>query len=232
MPPHSIFYIAARCMPWRWIRREPVYVAADPERARSAIEAHEGRACLIHIASAQDIDEALRERFYEALNERARFELMAKAPENSASKRLTSDQGRVLGALAFLTAIAFWQAPALTTFILNIAFGLCFLAVAGLRFVSIFVGLMAAPTSEELAFDRSAAPSDADLPDYTIIVPLFREAAVLPILVDALRRLDYPASHLDIKLVFEEADLETYEAARAFTCRETSISSVCRTAFP
>ncbi|HUD51445.1 glycosyltransferase family 2 protein [Parvibaculum sp.] len=208
------FYIAGRCMPWRWIRREPVYVAADPERARSAIETREGRACLIHVASAQDIDHALRERFYETLNERARFELATKAPENSASRRITSGQGRALGFLTLLTVIAFWLAPASTAFLLNIAFGLCFLAVAGLRFVSIFVGLVASPTAEELAFERNAATDDADLPDYTIIVPLFREAAVLPILVDALRKFDYPASRLDIKLVFEETDAETYEAAR------------------
>ncbi len=208
------FYIAGRCMPWRWIRREPVYVAADPERARPAIEALEGRPCLIHVACIRDIDNALRERFYDALNERARFELMTVSPESSASSRVTPIQVRLLCAFALLVAIAFWQAPAWTAFGLNIAFGLCFLSVALLRFISIFIGIMAGPTAEELAHEQGGPLDEATLPDYTIIVPLFREVAVLPILADALRKLDYPASRLDIKLVFEESDTETWEAAR------------------
>jgi cellulose synthase/poly-beta-1,6-N-acetylglucosamine synthase-like glycosyltransferase len=40
---------------------------------------------------------------------------------------------------------------------------------------------------------------DAELPIYTILVPLFREAKVLGALVESLRRLDYPAAKLDIK---------------------------------
>ncbi len=207
------FYAVGRCMPWRWIRREPVYVAADPERARPAIEAFEGRPCLIHIATARDIDHALRERFHEELNHRARFELMTTAPESSASQRVSAAQLKLLCAAIFFLVLACATAPTATFLLLNMILGLCFLAVAGLRFISIFVGIVAGPTPEELAYEQGGDMADADLPDYTVIVPLFREAAVLPILVDALRKLDYPASRLDIKLVFEESDAETYEAA-------------------
>jgi glycosyltransferase XagB len=60
---------------------------------------------------------------------------------------------------------------------------------------------------------------DRDLPLYTIMVPMFREAAVLPDLVDALRRLDYPAAKLDIKLVLESVDAATIAAARSLKLR-------------
>ncbi len=55
-----------------------------------------------------------------------------------------------------------------------------------------------------------APPSipDRDLPRYTVMAPLFRETRVLPGLIDALTRLDYPAAKLDIKLVLESADRE------------------------
>jgi cellulose synthase/poly-beta-1,6-N-acetylglucosamine synthase-like glycosyltransferase len=53
---------------------------------------------------------------------------------------------------------------------------------------------------------------DRMLPIYTIIVPLYREAAVVPNLIAALRRLDYPREKLDIKLVLEEDDFETRAA--------------------
>ena len=59
-----------------------------------------------------------------------------------------------------------------------------------------------------------AALSDDDLPTYTILVPMFREPEVLPILAGAIRRLDYPLAKLDVKLVLEEGDQETIDAAK------------------
>ncbi|MGB5865803.1 MAG: glycosyltransferase family 2 protein, partial [Sulfitobacter sp.] len=50
---------------------------------------------------------------------------------------------------------------------------------------------------------------------YTVLVPMFKEPDVLPILAKALRDLDYPLGKLDIKLVLEEGDRETIEAAQA-----------------
>jgi cellulose synthase/poly-beta-1,6-N-acetylglucosamine synthase-like glycosyltransferase len=61
-----------------------------------------------------------------------------------------------------------------------------------------------------------APPSDeSDLPVYTILVPLYREAKIVPQLAQALLALDYPRDRLDIKLVVEEDDGETCAAAEA-----------------
>ena len=60
-----------------------------------------------------------------------------------------------------------------------------------------------------------AAVADADLPVYSVLVPLFDEADVLPRLVRQLSSLDYPAGLLDILLVLEEADQATRAAAAA-----------------
>ena len=57
------------------------------------------------------------------------------------------------------------------------------------------------------------ALDDAKLPIYTILIPVFREKEVLPILLKSLAELDYPQSKLDIKLLLEEVDQETREAA-------------------
>ena len=56
---------------------------------------------------------------------------------------------------------------------------------------------------------------DAELPTYTILVPLYREANVLAPLMRALAKLDYPAAKLDIKLILEAADRETIAAAQS-----------------
>lgn len=58
------------------------------------------------------------------------------------------------------------------------------------------------------------AVPDADLPTYTILVPLFHEAEVLGRLVRGLQALDYPAEKLDIQLLLEEEDAGTIAAAR------------------
>lgn len=55
---------------------------------------------------------------------------------------------------------------------------------------------------------------DTDLPSYSILVPMYKEPTVLPILAAALKRLEYPRSKLDIKLVLEDNDLETIQAAK------------------
>ncbi len=51
--------------------------------------------------------------------------------------------------------------------------------------------------------------SDDELPNYTIIVPLFREAEVVEDLVRALDAIDYPKGKVEIKLVVERRDDET-----------------------
>lgn len=52
-------------------------------------------------------------------------------------------------------------------------------------------------------------------PTYTVLCPLYREAVVVPDLVGSLDRIDYPQDALDIKLLVESDDVETFAAALA-----------------
>lgn len=52
--------------------------------------------------------------------------------------------------------------------------------------------------------------SDDDLPNYTVVVALYREAGVVEDLVKSIDALDYPKGKLDIKLVVEQRDVETF----------------------
>ncbi|MFN8223694.1 MAG: glycosyltransferase [Gaiellales bacterium] len=56
---------------------------------------------------------------------------------------------------------------------------------------------------------------DKDLPRYTVLVPVFREANVVGGLIEHLREIDYPPEKLEILLLMEEGDTETIDAARA-----------------
>lgn len=56
---------------------------------------------------------------------------------------------------------------------------------------------------------------DNELPIYTILVPLYHEAAVVPQLAMNLRALKYPVDRLDIKFLVEHDDVDTLSALLA-----------------
>ena len=55
------------------------------------------------------------------------------------------------------------------------------------------------------------ALKDEDLPTYTILVPVYREANVVGLLMRNLARMDYPKEKLEILVLIEEDDPETLE---------------------
>jgi cellulose synthase/poly-beta-1,6-N-acetylglucosamine synthase-like glycosyltransferase len=63
--------------------------------------------------------------------------------------------------------------------------------------------------------DEIAALDERTLPIYTILVPLYKEAAIVPRLVRDLNALDYPRTRLDVKLLCEEEDRETIDTILA-----------------
>ncbi|MBI4273891.1 MAG: glycosyltransferase, partial [Rhizobiales bacterium] len=92
-------------------------------------------------------------------------------------------------------------APGLLADILDIALAIVFLGWTVLRLVGLLTG--------EPLRARAQRASDAQLPIYTIIVALYREAAAAKNLVAALGNMDYPREKLDIKLVLEHDDFAT-----------------------
>lgn len=53
-----------------------------------------------------------------------------------------------------------------------------------------------------------------DLPLYTILSPLYREAHLIPQFIDAMLKLEWPKNKLDVILLLEEDDRATIEKAR------------------
>ncbi|WP_072395627.1 glycosyltransferase [Hyphomicrobium sp. CS1GBMeth3] len=59
--------------------------------------------------------------------------------------------------------------------------------------------------------------AEAELPRYSLLVPLYDEADVVPDLVAALSAIDYPRDRLEVFLIVEAADLATRRAVSAVT---------------
>ena len=87
------------------------------------------------------------------------------------------------------------------------------LALSALFYGGIYVRLCAAAASF-LPPPRAKKLSEAELPVYTIIAPMYREAGMARQFIDAMMRLDYPAAKLDIKIVLEPEDQDTAQALR------------------
>ena len=71
--------------------------------------------------------------------------------------------------------------------------------------------------------DEARAIPDADLPVYTVLVPMYQEATVIPELVGHLRALEYPAGKLDIKLLVEANDSETITAVTTYADEDMQV---------
>jgi glycosyltransferase XagB len=90
---------------------------------------------------------------------------------------------------------------------------LFFMVSNGMKLVLIDRALRAAGPRRPRDMHRRMA--DSELPVYTILLPVFRETSVLRQLVAGIEALDYPKSLLDVKLLLEEDDVETRQAADA-----------------
>ena len=149
----------------------------------------------------------LREAVFAALPgpvaDYAAHELRRRAPER-ATPREPACWWLLVLAIALAAGLCLCAVlPAPLTRALTLAGQCLFLGMTTLRLAALAIP---AP----VAADASVTPlADADLPVYTVLVPLHREAAVLPHLIRALAALDYPAAKLDIKLLIEADDRET-----------------------
>ncbi len=163
----------------------------------------------LKLVTRQELIDLVTRSYGRVLVGRAVAGLMRARPEWSAKTGLASWQayfgaivsGLLLGALAF--------APRETLTLSAVGLSLFFLLAIALRLAAVLNLVFPAPKQKQ----AEALLADADLPRYTVFVPLFKEVEILPHLARALAGLDYPAAKLDIKIVLESIDTATIEAA-------------------
>jgi len=135
-------------------------------------------------------------------------------PEECADRTLTGAQ-KALGAIVLLAVVlGLVFSPVPTLIVLNAVFILFYILQSIYKFYLVWRSL-GRQAAIDVSPEEMAAVSDSELPTYTILVPLFRESAVLGKLVKGLSDLDYPVEKLEIQLLLEEDDLETVETANA-----------------
>jgi hypothetical protein len=154
----------------------------------------------VRIASPERLTAYVRRVGAAELAREATLGLYQRSPRWSALAEASRTQtGFLAHALASVVPLALLF-PAATLLAAQVLLSLIFLSWTGLRAATCLLPARQFPPL------RAA---EHDLPVYTIIVPLHREAAVVPRLVAALRKLAYPPELLDIKLVTEADDADT-----------------------
>lgn len=175
---------------------------------RRFVQRHPETAARICIVPPTALRQAVIARARPALQRRATDGLFDMLPDCSARLVLNAWQGAALGATAVALPVALFVAPATTTLLLHCAFSLFFLACVALR-------LLAARSVDTSRRPDLSALRPREMPVYTVLVALYKEAEIVPDLLVALGRIVWPRSKLEIKLVCEEDDHETIAAIEA-----------------
>ena len=183
---------------------------SDPDALAAIAHAYEGE---VHraVTTPRAVTRVLSHFYAELYRGIITDQLLAISPEDSARRIVTFNQKLVFAGLAVLIAAGLALSWLWTLIAIN-ALATTFYLVSNV--VKIWLMNRAIERSPELKIgEEEIADLDADqLPIYTILVPMYHEANVLPLLVDGMTRLDYPPSKLDVKLLLEPDDDEMLEA--------------------
>ncbi len=138
--------------------------------------------------------------------------LREQRPDLSASQVFTLEQLMLLGTLLVALAAgltwAFWPTLRLLLLFVNLFY------VASILY-KLAIGVAAGGEARPMVAAAPASLDPADLPVYSILVPVYKEPEVVPTLLQALARLDYPPEKLDVLILLEEGDTETIAEAKA-----------------
>ncbi|WP_246658601.1 glycosyltransferase [Mesorhizobium sp. J18] len=164
----------------------------------------------LRITPPSALRQALIARSRPALARMAKDRLFNSIPQFSARYVVNAWQGAVLGMALIGLPTCFLLFPTTTTLLLHSCSSLLFLACVVLR-------LAASASAKPLRLPPLKATPPSEMPTYTVLVALYKEAEIVPDLITALSRLVWPRGKLEIKLVCEADDAETLAAIRSQT---------------
>jgi cellulose synthase/poly-beta-1,6-N-acetylglucosamine synthase-like glycosyltransferase len=181
----------------------------DPDQAMRLVSARPELARRLRIVTPAALRGALQMRGRTPLTRIAVDGLVRRFPSLSARQVVSGWQAFAAGSLAMATAFFAWFSPAELFVFLHIVASLAFMACVILRIV-------AAASARPLVLARLPEKTDpASLPVYSVLVALRNEAPIVPELLLALGKLDWPRAKLEIKLICESDDPGTLAALRA-----------------
>src|SRR4029453_10299925 len=133
--------------------------------------------------------------------------------ELTAERTFSPGQVRAFAIAGLIVLSGLFVAPMATATSLVAVATLLYLISMGYRMKAYFDALRA-PAEMRVSDEEARAVPDALLPVYTVLVPAYKEPEVIAHLIAAVNALEYPHDKLDVKLLLEMDDSETYDVAR------------------
>lgn len=202
---------------WMPVRRDAdkvlrVATARIPDEERRAhIEAVLGEPVRFVVATSWDIRNLVLTVFRKAIADEAANDLFRQNPQLSARVVFSRGQkvGFVAAVIGILVSLVLWPVPATIA-----ALALVSLAFLGSTVFKFLVAMRGATYDvvERVTKAEVDALTDAELPTYSVLVPVFKEANIVPQLVGNLGKIDYPADKLEVLVLIEEEDHLTRDA--------------------
>jgi len=206
-------YLDPRIMPWRRVGARTVYVTSDIEEGAKAMGRLECKdtSRLLALTEAQDLRNAMVSANAEPLAQRAG----QKRPKPF-SLRKGASLWQKTGVGAVFAGFAAWLVMAPIQGLVAITYLTA--VIIALNGVLWLTSALCGRTDVETPSQHDDSAQIADHrppPRVSILIALYREAEVAPLLIEALRTLNYPPELLDVKLVLEADDDETGPALLA-----------------
>ncbi|MDX2141277.1 MAG: glycosyltransferase [Chloroflexota bacterium] len=191
-------------------------LTVDPteQKVLAAIESVvPGADILPFIGTERDVTRLLDKEYQAEFLHNAVQQLREERPEVSASTVITIPQKIVFAAIVMTALIAFlvdfWATARVFVIVISLMYLIAILYKFALTVFSLF------NNNHGVNKQVLTHVDDADLPLYSILVPVYKEPEVVPRLLKALAKLDYPSEKLDVLLLMEKDDVETIIQAKA-----------------
>ncbi len=147
------------------------------------------------------------------------YALVKSFPDYSAGKVFLGKQLLVIYLMILASISWMFVAPWSFLLIVNVFVTIFLIVSFGFKFLLVWKGSHLSVENKITKEDVDAL-NDKDLPMYTVLVPMYKEPEVLPIIVQSLKNMDYPKEKLDIKIVLEEDDDITLKKAHELNLEE------------
>ncbi len=200
------FYLTHAVLPWS--RSGDVLLCAsasgDDGSANGLRLPQNQKAWFVPVGRAA-LHAAIERRFRTRLARNAAFALARAEPRLSAQRVVLPGQAMAFAGCVAAIGIASVLFPYGTAIVLTILLGLGFASNIVFRALLVWIGAAEFPHPE-------GRPDADDLPLYTVLVPMYREANMARHIVRSLNALEYPRTRLQVIFAVERDDDETYGA--------------------
>jgi len=168
----------------------------------------------IAVTTIEAIEESLDHGYRELHTYKAIGELRDRAPEESAYTVLYKWQKIFIICFVAFLAICLILAPQGTSFILFLLVNLLYFFLNPFKLYISLRGFENSGKGITVTEAEVKNLNEDNLPLYTVLIPVYKEAEVLSDIVINMNKMDYPKDKLDIKILVEEEDDITINEAK------------------